>query len=170
MKVCSICNHSDRSAIDKAMVDGASLRVVSGQFAVSRSAVDRHRKHLAPALTMAKQAERVTESTSLLSRVERIVSRCESIAEAATRERDWLPAIAASRELRGCLELLGKLSGEIQSGTKVGIQIVNGVPAKTVVVGSPEWQASLRDYMDACIAEYDADEEARARSKNPQLQ
>jgi hypothetical protein len=91
----------------------------------------------------------------LLSRVEKIMSRCEIIAEAATRERDWLPAIAASRELRSCLELLGKLSGEIQSGTNLAVQIINGVPAKMVAVGSEEWQVSFRDYLDALLEDDD---------------
>jgi hypothetical protein len=170
MKTCTVCSHQDRAAIDRALVDGASLRTIAGQYGTNKSALDRHRKHLAPALTLAKQATVVTEATSLLSRVERIMSRCELIAEAATRERDWLPAIAASRELRSCLELLGKLSGEIQSGTRVAVQIINGQPARMLAVGSDEWRASFRDFMDECIAEYDADEEARARSKNPQLQ
>jgi transposase-like protein len=164
MRVCTVCSHQDRAAIDRALVDGASLRAIAGQYGTNKSALDRHRKHLAPALTLAKQATVVTEATSLLSRVERIMSRCELIAEAATRERDWLPAIAASRELRGCLELLGKLSGEIQSGTRVAVQIINGVPAKMVAVGSPEWQVSFRDYIDEMIADYDA-EEARRKNK-----
>ena len=129
MKVCSICTNPERSAIDKALVDGASLRTIVGQYGTNKSALDEHRKHLAPALTLAKQATVVTEATTLLSQGERIMSRCEFIAEAATVERDWLPAIAASRELRGCLELLGKLSGEIQSGPQVGI-IINGRAAE----------------------------------------
>jgi hypothetical protein len=152
MKVCSICTNPDRSAIDKALIDGQSLRVIAGQFGTNKSALDRHKKHLAPALTLAKQAIVVTEATTLLSRVERIMSRCELIAEAATKSKDWLPAIAASRELRGCLELFGKLSGEIQSGTKVGIQIINGQPARMVAVGSEEWQLSFRDYLDRVVA------------------
>jgi transposase-like protein len=150
MRVCSICNHQNRSAIDRSLVDGASLRTIARQFGTSSSALDRHRKHLAPALTVAKHATVVTEATSLLSRVEKIMSRCELIAEAATRERDWMPAVAASRELRGCLELLGKLSGEIQSGPQVGI-IINGRRPKTVVVGSPEWEESFRDYLTAML-------------------
>jgi hypothetical protein len=151
MKVCSICNHNDRPAIDKGLVDGQSLRVISGQFAVSRSAVDRHRKHLAPALTLAKQATVVTEATTLLSRVEDVISRCELIAEAATKSRDWMPAVAASRELRSCLELLGRLSGELQSGRQVGIQIIKGRPGKRVTVGSPEWEESFREFLDAML-------------------
>jgi hypothetical protein len=46
------------------------------------------------------------------------------------------------------LELLGKLSGEIQSGTRVGIQIIDGKPARTVVVGSEEWRDSMRDLLE----------------------
>lgn len=59
-----------------------------------------------------------------------------------------MPAIAASRELRGCLELLGKLSGEIQTGTKFGLQIINGRPAKTVAIGWDEWRSSTVEFLD----------------------
>jgi hypothetical protein len=142
MKVCSICNHSNRSAIDKAMVDGQSLRVIAGQTGTAKSALDRHKKHLAPALVVAKQAERVSESTGLLSRIERLMSRLELICQAATMERDWLPAIAASRELRGCLELLGKLNGELKTagGTRVKIAI-----------GSEQWKEGFRNYLDMVV-------------------
>lgn len=158
MKACTICSHPKRPALDRALVDGTSIRDISGQFAVSRSAVDRHRKHLAPALTKAKHAAEVVESTGLLSRVERIMSRCELIAESATKAGDWLPAIAASRELRGCLELLGKLSGEIQTGTKVGLQIINGRPARMVAIGSDEWRSSMVQFLDEIIADDDKEE------------
>jgi transposase-like protein len=153
MRVCTVCSHEDRPAIDKALVDGQSLRAIAGRFGTNKSALDRHKRHLAPALTLAKQAERVTEATSLLSRVERIMGRVETICEAATREREWLPAIAASRELRFCLELLGKLSGELQSGTNLGIKVINGQPARMLAEGSEEWKASFRDYLDEMIAD-----------------
>jgi hypothetical protein len=101
----------------------------------------------------AKQATEIVEATSLMDRVERVMARCELIADTATRGKDWLPAIAASRELRGCLELLGKLSGEIQTGTKIGIGINGG--GKTIIIGSPEWQASFGDFLDNMLAEDD---------------
>lgn len=41
---CSICGHADRSAIDKALVSGTPLRDIAGQFGLSRSAIDRHKK------------------------------------------------------------------------------------------------------------------------------
>jgi hypothetical protein len=85
-KACTICSHERRAAIDAALVDGTPLRAISGRFGTTKSAVDRHRKHLAPALTKAKQAEEVAEATSLLSRVEKLMSRVEAIAELTTQE------------------------------------------------------------------------------------
>lgn len=118
MKTCGICSHPDRAAIDAAMVAGESLRdIVAGHNGTTRSALDRHRKHIAPALTQAKQAEEVADATTLLSRVEKLMSRCESLLEGATKDKKWAGAAAAARELRGCLELIGKLTGELHSKT-----------------------------------------------------
>jgi hypothetical protein len=82
-------------------------------------------------MVKAKNAEEIVHASSLMNRVERVMARCEMIAETATKAKDWTPAISASRELRGCLELLGKLSGEIQTGTKIGIAVnaAGGPPA-----------------------------------------
>jgi hypothetical protein len=121
MKTCGICAHPNRAAIDAALVSGESLRdIVSGHNGTTRSALDRHRKHIAPALTQAKQAVEVAEATTLLSRIERLMSRCETLFEGAAAERKWAGAAAAARELRGCLELIGKLSGEL---TQAGVNI-----------------------------------------------
>lgn len=115
MKTCSICSHPERAAIDAALVDKTSLRVIAGQYGTNKSALDRHRKHVPAALTVAKQAEEVAEATTLLSRVERLMSRMELACNSAMEQKEWMPAVAASRELRGCLELLAKLTGELQS-------------------------------------------------------
>jgi hypothetical protein len=40
----------------------------------------------------------------------------EKIAAAAKLEKNWPAATSALREARGCLELLGKLRGELQPG------------------------------------------------------
>ena len=117
MKTCSICSHPERAAIDAALVSGQSLRdIASGRNGTTRSALDRHRKHIPAALTKAKQAEEVAEATTLLSRVERLRSRCETLFDGASQAKKWAGAAAAVREMRGCLELIGKLSGELKQG------------------------------------------------------
>lgn len=133
MKVCGICSHPERAAIDAALVDGTSLRAIAGQYGTTKSALDRHRKHIPTALTKAKQAAEVADATSLLSRVERLVSRCETICEKAMAEGEWTPAVSATRELRGCLELIGKLSGELKQ-PGVNVDIKNAVDIKNPVM------------------------------------
>jgi hypothetical protein len=55
--------------------------------------------------------------------VEQLVTRCERIYDKAMLAGELVGAVGATRELRGCLELLGKLSGELQNGVRVGINI-----------------------------------------------
>lgn len=129
---CKICAHEDRASIDTAIVENTSLRGIAKQFGVSASAVDRHKKkHIPKALASAKRAEEVGGATTLLSRIERIVSRCETMFDRADAAGEWRAAASMAREIRGSLELLGKLSGELQSGgariaiTVAQIQTIN---------------------------------------------
>src|SRR6266567_1808760 len=130
MMTCKICSRPDRAAIDKAIVDQRSLRDIAGQYGVSRSAVDRHKPHIPKALSKAKQAETVAESTSLLSRVEKLMARCEHIYETAIEAGELTGAVGATREIRGCLELLAKLSGELKPG---GVTVNNNLSLSATV-------------------------------------
>lgn len=58
----------------------------------------------------------VSKATSLLARVENLMHESERIAAAAKLEKNWPAATSALREARSCLELLGKLRGELQPG------------------------------------------------------
>src|SRR5919108_4090225 len=50
-RVCTICTHPARAAIDDGLKAGQPLRAVAGQFSLSKSALDRHRgSHLPAAL------------------------------------------------------------------------------------------------------------------------
>lgn len=164
---CLVCESQETRKIDEMLVSRVSISEISRTFKIPYHSIDRHKKnHLPKTLTKAKGVEQVVEATSLMARVERLMVRCESIAEAATKERDWLPAISASRELRGCLELLGRLSGELQSGTRLGIQIINGQPARMVAVGSEEWRATMRDLLDEIVNDSSLDAEHEPRRLN----
>jgi hypothetical protein len=145
MKSCSICSHAQRAQIDACLVSNGSLRDIAGQFAVSRSALDRHKKHVPKALTLAKEAEEIAEAETLLSQIQKLTRRAYGILDRAEKSKPGV-ALAAIREARSCLELLGKLSGELRTGTRIGIGI-NGRPA------DPEEQ--LRHLLDQIMAEDD---------------
>jgi hypothetical protein len=157
MMTCRICTHPDRKAIDKAIVDGGSLRNIAKQFAIHSSSVNRHKSHIPKTLALAKQAETVAEAGTLLSRVERLAARMDSIAEKAENDEDWRGAAAAARELRGCLELLAKLNGELQpNGARVAI---NFGDITKIDIG-----ALTRDQLDALYGRLQADTRSEIES------
>lgn len=124
---CSICESEHLKAIDKSLVDNDSIRAIAERYGMTIGSVHRHKtNHLPVAMIKARQAEEVIHGSALMNRVEKIMARCERISEITTAEGDWTPALGALRELRGCIELLGKLSGEINSAPKIAVQVNTG--------------------------------------------
>jgi hypothetical protein len=125
---CTICEHSDREAIDEALVGGASNRSLASLYDVSEAAVRRHKgKHLPAKLVMAQAAEEVAQADTLLGQVRDLQSRTLAILEAAEETKQHRTALGAIREARSNLELLAKLLGELNERPQVNLLI------------SPEW-------------------------------
>jgi hypothetical protein len=112
---CKVCRHPKRAAIEDALLKMVPLRLIAQQVSgVSAWSVHRHRQHLPAQLVKAQQAQELCNADSLLSRVEHLLSEVKEIAAHAKAAKDWPAATAAFREMRGCLELLGKVTGELQ--------------------------------------------------------
>ncbi len=116
MKTCSICSHPQRALIDRQLVTGQPLRDVSGRFGVSRSALGRHSAHLPHAVIAVREAEEAADAQSLLDEVRALHRRAGAILDKAEQSGKWAVALAAVRECRSTLELLGRLTGELQAG------------------------------------------------------
>lgn len=123
MRVCTICGRPNRAEIDAALVDGVPLRDIAGRFNLSRSAVHRHQEHIPRSLARAKQAREIAQASTLLGRVELLIHDCRAIAMKAQRAREWSAAVSALREVRGCLELLGQISGELRKEKEQGVNL-----------------------------------------------
>jgi hypothetical protein len=120
---CRTCKHPRRAKIDEALVTGeTSLLEIGQSFGLSPAALHRHKAHIPEALVVAKQAREASDATTLLERVESLISECHDISARAQRDKQWVAATGALREVRLCLELLGKLSGELQQGSLLQIQ------------------------------------------------
>lgn len=130
-RTCTVCAHADREAIDARLVAGDSIRGLSPLFAVSQSALRRHRdKHLPATLAQAQAAAEVAHGDDLLAQVRSLQARSLSILDQAEQSGDLKTALQAIKEARGCLELLAKLLGELaQEGATVNVLIM------------PEWAA-----------------------------
>jgi len=122
---CTICGSGRLDEIDRLLVEGRlSFRRIASQCDVSEASVRRHAaKHLPEALAAAVDAERVANGDDLLRQVRDLQRRAVAILERAEEEGDHRVALAAIREARGCLELLGRLAGELQERQTVNVLI-----------------------------------------------
>jgi len=126
-RVCTVCNHPKREKIDKYLVEGEPYRSIAKQFSLSDAAVYRHKSHLNGTLIKAHEAQKITHAGNLMEQITNLQSRALNILSKTEEAEDWRAATGAIREARGCLELLGKLAGELKEG-----QTVN-------VIVSPQW-------------------------------
>lgn len=124
MRLCKVCSWParSRSSVDKALASGMTFTEVARKYGrlnrpITRSAVARHAKHvLSPAAVPRTSAPGpAIQGQSLLERVEGLILEHQDIAATAKGSGQLIAAVAALRELRACIETLGKLSGELSS-------------------------------------------------------
>ncbi len=65
------------------------------------------------ALVKASEAEEIVRADSLLGEVEALLARTDTIYAESVANGDMRLALSAIREKRGCLELMGKATGEL---------------------------------------------------------
>ncbi len=152
-RICTICSHPDRQAIDQELVAGVSLPALAARYStidstVGRMALQRHAAaHLPQALSKAQEAKEVAQGDDLLNQVRDLQRITMALLAKAVQANDLRTALQAVGQARGNLELLGKLVGQLaQEGT------VN-------LVVSPEWVmvratllGALTPYPEARIA------------------
>ena len=62
-RICTICTHPDRDAVDKAVVSQAPNRQIASLYGVSEAAIRRHkRSHLPKTLVKATEVEAVANA------------------------------------------------------------------------------------------------------------
>ena len=123
-RTCTVCGHKRRADIDKALVERQPFRHIAAQHGVSTSALVRHHDdHLPAKLVRAKRAAEAVEADALLDQVLDLKDKALGILDTAETEGDHKTAIAAIREARSCVELLGKLAGQLATAPTINITL-----------------------------------------------
>jgi len=113
-RTCSICSHQARAAIDDALVTGETFRNIAKRYGVGSTALFRHSKsHLPALLTKASAAVEVAHADDLLAKVQALEAKASDIGQQAERGGDLRCALVAVRELTRIVELLARLTGQL---------------------------------------------------------
>jgi hypothetical protein len=138
---CGICSHPDRKKIDQEIIKGTPLRDIAGRYGTSKSSLQRHQKagHIPAAIAKAEEAKEVAQGDKLLRYTKVLLGKAISYMNQAEDAGDLRTACGAVREARACIELLGKVTGELGPNSQVNVQ-VNAVSLTAV----PEWSVLMR--------------------------
>ncbi|SRR5579871_765188 len=109
-RICTVCCHPQRDAIDAAIIAGEPYRRIATHFETSEAAIRRHRAHLSSAMARAQDARDVARADSLLDQVRALQVKTLEILRKAESAGDLRTATAAIGQARQNLELLGRLA------------------------------------------------------------
>ena len=137
-RVCTICSHEGRAAIEEAMVTGTAKRRIASQYGVTERAVRYHmREHLPALLAKAREAEQAARADDLLRDVKDIRSHTIALLMRAEQEDDRPTILRAIREARENVRLLGELHGKLDLGPRVELHMhPEWIELRTVIVGA----------------------------------
>ena len=143
---CTVCTHEARAEIDLALVAGETFRHIAARFDTSTGALQRHKAdHLPLKLAKAQEAEEVAQADDLLSQVRGLQARALTILDRAEEAGELRTALSAIREVRGNLELLAKLLGELDERPQVNILVSpEWLELRAVIVGALEPHPAAR--------------------------
>ena len=142
--------------MEDAFIAGQAKRRIASRYGVSERAVRYHmREHLPALLSLARDAERAAQADNLLDRIEALHSRTLAILEAVEGADEHGTALAAIREARRNLELIGEVSQELDRAGTINLELtVEWQEVKAVLVNT------LASYPEAQQAVFNALEEA----------
>jgi|SRR5680860_662152 len=144
-RVCSICTHAQRSAIDTALLGGEAFRNIAERFGTSTTALYRHKSdHLGKRL--AHVAERNAEADvrtaiDVVKQLKAINGAAIDVLKQAKDAGDGALTLQATDRILKQIELQAKLIDLISDGTTVNITI------------SPQW-IELRSLIVTALQSY----------------
>jgi len=137
---CSVCDHPEREAIERALIGSQSVRDIAGRYGPSRSAVGRHKLlHLPAKLVKAKESAevaRVTQSVrdeigqalDVIQQLKAINVACLEVLKKARVAGDDVTLLRSVDRIHRQIELQARLLGELQDAPQVNVLVL------------PEWQ------------------------------
>jgi hypothetical protein len=112
---CAACDHPQLASIDADLVAEVPYRQLAKRYGISATSLLRHKKaHLGREVVALSVVSPLRDTPgTALSRVEDLYDGLRGIWEVARKDKQTGAMLAVSRELRAAIELLAKLTGEL---------------------------------------------------------
>lgn len=150
-RVCTICTHPKRVAIDRALLQGDPFRNIAERFGTSTTSLTRHKadhlsERMAKAVTRSAEAD-VRTAIDVAGQLKAINSATLSVLKDARSAGDGLLSLQAIDRVQKQIELQAKLIDLINDGDTVNIIIApQWIELRTVLL------TALQGHPDALLA------------------
>jgi hypothetical protein len=154
---CTICRHPERDEIDQRLIASTALKPISERFGVSVQALIRHRNlHLPQAVRDAAEGTRAAAERErggdLLAAARALHGKALDLMRQAERARDLRTALAGIREAARCVELQGRLMGQIKETPTVNVTLsAEWLSLQAVILSALEPHADARQAVAAAL-------------------
>lgn len=162
MPACTVCKHPDRAEIDALLVSHTPVRSIARQFGLIETSLRRHAaRHLSRELVRAAEGRDLERAGSLLDGVEALQRDTLAVLEQARDGGDMRTILAAIKEQRANLELVGRIKGELVASGTVAVFMRFGVrddaELQSLIEGGRKFKemkqdaTNLEDYAEDCV-------------------
>ena len=160
MKTCFICRHSERQAIEKAIIERVPYREIGERYGFSTNAVSGHKRHMAEKIAAGQKAIDVSAASVLLEECQAMKRKSLQLMAKAEKAKDIKTAIAALRAQKDIVELLAKVCGELYSVKSINVTMSpQWLSLKKTIVLSLENFPEAREALVAAITQEEADDD-----------
>ncbi len=113
-RVCTICTHPEKEAINQALVNGEPFRHIAARYGTSTGALQRHKADDLPSIMVkSEEAREVAHADDLVWQIKQLRNKAIGILGKAETAGDLKTALMGVREARACIELLAGMEGAI---------------------------------------------------------
>ena len=147
-RVCTICSHPQREAIDRALAAGQGVRTLASRYAtengqaVGRQSLQRHRETCLPASVVEKAGEEATKAAlDVVAQLKAINGASLQILSESRKANDPETSLKAVDRILRQLELQAKLLGQIDDRPTINVLVL------------PEW-LSVRERIITALLPY----------------
>jgi hypothetical protein len=131
---CKVCNHKQLDEINRSLIKSPNISELSRRFDLPWDSLKAHKKNHLPAnLVKAKTADEAAEAESLIKQLQDLQDRTLSLLTKAENTRDHNTALRAISEARRNIELLAKITGELQ---QAGVNVQVLIPVLVEILSS----------------------------------